>query len=94
MLLCALCVRDSDVTDMRRDRGAFSLSLFIPSLTYPNRFSCSISQKHCRKIMKISLNCQTRVMFHPKKPSDVFVFASNFLEAFKFARFNPKSKKS
>lgn len=38
LLLCALCVRDSDVTDMRRDRGAFSLSLFIPSLTYPNRF--------------------------------------------------------
>lgn len=38
LLLCALCVRDSDVTDMRRDRGAFSLSLFIPSLTYPNCF--------------------------------------------------------
>lgn len=33
-------------------------------------------------------------MFHPKKPSDVFVFASNILEAFKFARFNPKGKKS
>lgn len=77
LLLCALCVRDSDVTDMRRDRGAFSLSLFIPSLTYPNRFGA-----------------MRGAMVPPKKPSDVFVFASNFLEAFKFARFNPKSKKS